>query len=241
LRALSYNIHKGFTIGNRRFILAQIRKALHAIDADLVFLQEVVGEHSTHAGRLSDWPRNSQFEYLAGQLWPHHVYGRNAIYDVGHHGNAILSKYAFVCWENLDISTNPIERRGLLHGVLDAPGQPHVMCIHLDVHGYGRRIQVERICARIAQAVPAAAPLILAGDFNDWRQQSAKRLEEALGLIEVHKALHGRPARTFPCPWPLLRLDRIYVRGYAPVSASCLSGEPWTHLSDHAALVAELA
>jgi endonuclease/exonuclease/phosphatase family metal-dependent hydrolase len=51
---------------------------------------------------------------------------------------------------------------------------------------------------------------------------------------------HGQSARTFPARLPLLQLDRIYVRnaiGHAPV---VLPPKPWSHLSDHAPLAAEI-
>jgi endonuclease/exonuclease/phosphatase family metal-dependent hydrolase len=53
-------------------------------------------------------------------------------------------------------------------------------------------------------------------------------------------AAQGRSARTFPARWPVLRLDRIYVRhvrGHRPV---LLPRSPWSHLSDHAPLAAEV-
>ncbi len=36
---------------------------------------------------------DSQFAFLADEIWPHFAYGKNAIYSAGHHGNAILSKH----------------------------------------------------------------------------------------------------------------------------------------------------
>lgn len=48
------------------------------------------------------------------------------------------------------------------------------------------------------------------------------------------------PPRTFPAVFPWLRLDRIYQRGFAVRSARVLQGAPWTHLSDHAPIFAEL-
>lgn len=49
-----------------------------------------------------------------------------------------------------------------------------------------------------------------------------------------------RPPRTFPAVFPWLRLDRIYQRGFSVRHASVLHGRPWTQLSDHAPLLAEL-
>ncbi len=51
LRVLTVNTHKGFTALNRRFILPELREAVRSTGADLVFLQEVVGEHDRHSSR----------------------------------------------------------------------------------------------------------------------------------------------------------------------------------------------
>src|SRR5690349_18068205 len=102
LRVVSYNIHKGFNMSNRRFILRRIRDAIRDVHPELVMLQEVLGEHKHHAERHKDWPEQAQFDFLAHELWPHVAYGRNAVYGAGHHGNAILSKYPFKFVENID-------------------------------------------------------------------------------------------------------------------------------------------
>ncbi|GBH09292.1 Metal-dependent hydrolase [Pseudomonas syringae pv. actinidiae] len=39
------NMHMGFGIFNRRFILPELREAVRSVSADIVFLQEVHGEH----------------------------------------------------------------------------------------------------------------------------------------------------------------------------------------------------
>jgi endonuclease/exonuclease/phosphatase family metal-dependent hydrolase len=51
--------------------------------------------------------------------------------------------------------------------------------------------------------------------------------------------LHS-PGRSFPSKRPLLRLDRIYVRGFTVRLAEMHSGRPWSKISDHAALSAHL-
>jgi endonuclease/exonuclease/phosphatase family metal-dependent hydrolase len=60
LRVLTYNIHKGFNTGNRRFVLHQIREALISADADVMFLQEMQGEHRHKEKQVKDWPALSQ-------------------------------------------------------------------------------------------------------------------------------------------------------------------------------------
>ena len=44
LTVMTVNIHKGFTTFNRKFILPELRDAVRKVGADLVFLQEVMGE-----------------------------------------------------------------------------------------------------------------------------------------------------------------------------------------------------
>jgi len=244
VRVLSYNIHKGFSLFNTRFILKSIRDNIREVAPDLIFLQEVLGNHAGHAKRIKGWPQESQLEYLAEKLWPHHAYGKNAVYSAGHHGNALLSKHEIRLWENIDISNNRFERRGMLHAIIASPecGRDlHLICLHLDLFENGRERQVQRLIRRIEEAVPHDAPLIVAGDFNDWKQRAGVVIEKELDLIEIHKRVHGHLARSFPSWWPFLPLDRMYCRRLLPVSARILSGQPWCDLSDHAAYVAELA
>jgi endonuclease/exonuclease/phosphatase family metal-dependent hydrolase len=242
LRVLSYNLHKGMSVANRRFVLSAMRNALRSVDADLVFLQEVQNHNQRRAARHADWPSEGQCEFLADSIWPHHAYGKNALYAHGHHGNAILSKYPFVQWENIDVSNNRLERRGLLHGVINHPAcnEPlHVVCCHFDLLERGRKKQVARLIERVSAHIPSYVPLIIAGDFNDWRARISDTVCADLHMYEAHQHIHGIHARTFPAWFPLLPLDRLYVRGLQTTSVRTLSEKPWTSLSDHVPLVAE--
>lgn len=240
---VTYNMHKGFSgDGRRRFVLQDMRAALAASGADIVFLQEAQGEHRGHARRVPDWPEASQFEYIADSLWTHHAYGRNALYDDGHHGNAILSRYPLVAWENIDVSPYPFAAsRSLLHGRIEIPpggASVHLVCVHFGFIALERRSQIRRLCRHVEEHVPHDAPLIVAGDFNDWTGSAERELHATLALVEVHRVLHGRHARTYPARAPLLPMDRIYSRGVEPVAAERLASAPWRTLSDHTPLQA---
>ena len=90
--------------------------------------------------------------------------------------------------------------------------------------------------------VPKEAPLVVAGDFNDWNNRLDRVICQALGAVEVaDKAADARPVRTFPSHLPWLRLDRIYVRGFEVERAHALTGREWAQRSDHVPLLAELA
>lgn len=239
---LTYNIHKGFSMGGRQFVLHRMRDALAHTRADIVFLQEALGEHESHARRLHEWPDYPQFEFLADTVWPHHAYGQNAIYDQGHHGNAILSRWPFRQWENIDVSPYPFAAsRSLLHGVIQVPGAEqrlHVVCVHFGFFGAERRPQIQRLSARIEAHVPHHEPLIVAGDFNDWSGRAERDFNAELELAEVFRSLHGRHARTWPAMAPVLPMDRIYCRGVAALRAERLGLAPWRRLSDHTPLQA---
>ncbi|HEX7037517.1 MAG TPA: endonuclease/exonuclease/phosphatase family protein [Pseudomonadales bacterium] len=244
VRVLTVNTHKGFTPLNRRFILPELRKAVRATDADVVFLQEVLGSHARHARRLLDWPKVPHYEFLADEIWPAFAYGRNAVYPDGHHGNALLSKYPIADHDNLDVSMSEGEKRGLLHCVLDLPGRAaalHVICVHFGLTEGHRLAQTRLLCERLRDAVPADAPLVVAGDFNDWRLSAHGVLSTTCRLREAFAELQREVPKTFPARWPLLRLDRVYLRNAEPRRADVLSARPWSHLSDHTPLSVEVA
>src|SRR5690349_16396668 len=77
LTILTVNIHKGFGFLNRRFVLPELRAAVRAVSADLVFLQEVLGAHELHALKVAEWPGTPHYEFLADTLWSDFAYGRN--------------------------------------------------------------------------------------------------------------------------------------------------------------------
>jgi endonuclease/exonuclease/phosphatase family metal-dependent hydrolase len=240
---LTVNTHKGFTSFNRRFILHELREAVREVGADVVFLQEVIGLHEGHSARHDRWPDASHYEFLADSIWADFAYGRNAVYPDGHHGNALLSKFPIARHQNYDVSLAGPERRGLLHCVLQLPdGKPevHAICVHLGLQQAHRREQLRLMCRLIDDDVPADAPLLIAGDFNDWRLQAHDILASCAGLSEVFVTARGAAARTFPARWPLLRLDRIYVRNIRAHHPIALPSRPWSHLSDHAPLAATM-
>lgn len=240
LRILTVNTHKGFSIFNRRFVLPELREALRQAAPDLVFLQEVIGEHELLKAAQPLWPQQPHWQFLAETVWGYSAYGRNAVYTHGHHGNAVLSRFPIVSYENHDVSVGDVERRGLLHCVLQLPGVKqalHAVCVHLGLRAWQRRHQLEALCA-LARQVPEGAPLVVAGDFNDWTGR-AHPLLHRVGLQEAFMRLRGGAARSFPARLPLLRLDRVYTRNFQPRHSQVLSRRPWSHLSDHAALCVE--
>jgi len=259
LRIVTYNIHKGVSTLGRRPRIHALKQALTGLQADIVFLQEVQGRHDLLALRHSgSWPSQGQHEYLA-EDHQHSAYGMNAVYDHGHHGNALLSNFPIVSAFNHDVSDHAFESRGILHCVVKIAEQDvHCYVIHLGLFAGSRLRQTQSLIAAVESTAPPNAPLLIAGDFNDWTNALSKSLRERLDVYEVFdrhlsarsfgdylRRLSGRglrksPARTFPSAMPVLQLDRIYVRGFEISHANVLHGASWARLSDHAPIVAEL-
>lgn len=237
-RILTLNIHKGFSAGNRNFTLERIRSCLRDTKANAVFLQEVVGDNTKKRKRVAGWPDGNQMEYLADSVWQHFAYGKNAIYQHGHHGNAILSEIPFTASRNIDLSCYSFSQRGVLHG--HTQEGVHLLCVHLGLFEKERQRQVSQLIDYVESTIPADEALILAGDFNDWRSKAHTQIETRLGLMETGLELCGSLAKTFPAFMPTFAMDRIYQRGFDVVASRVLSGKPWTQMSDHCALLAEL-
>lgn len=238
---MTVNTHKGFSHFNRRFVLPELRDAVRAVSADLVFMQEVLGQHEVWALRHPEhWPETPHYEFLADTIWHEHAYGRNAVYPSGHHGNALMSKYPIVENRNVDASIMGTEKRGVLHCVIrpDEHTRLHAFCVHLGLRESHRRHQLG-VLSELVTALPDDEPVIVAGDFNDWRSK-ARGLLAGCGLVDVYRRDYGRPPKTFPARFPLLRLDRIYVRNVKRYRPVMLPNRPWSHLSDHAPLAADI-
>jgi endonuclease/exonuclease/phosphatase family metal-dependent hydrolase len=243
LHIATFNIHKGFTHFSARFSLHHQRDILRKLHADVIFLQEVQDMHSKHSKRFEASSVSGQVAYLADNSWPDYAYGKNAVYPAGHHGNALLSKFPIIKTSNIDISAHAIEERGMLHSEIAITGWDaplHAICVHLGLFAHWRRQQLVTVAKYIERHVPADAPLIIAGDFNDWSTRSGSIFAARLRLREVFEHHAGRPARSFPSWLPMLQLDRIYVRGFDVQHVEVHSGAHFLKVSDHAILSATL-
>lgn len=282
LRVVSYNIHKARSLSGRDS-LADLRLGLHGLDADILFLQEVQGRNQQKANL------DAQHESLAAALRMQVAYGCNAIRQKTDHGNALLSRYPIVNFENEDVSDHVLEQRGLLHGQIEIQSRRvHCFVVHLGLFSGSRIRQIQTMASRIERLVAPDEPILIAGDFNDWRNELAPLFVKQLGVYEVFthasqtsgdiprlrdsikqlgQVLRGQqplsalsrdrqqrqnqlpmngaqtlqpPPKTYPSKFPLLRLDRIYQRGFAVNRAQVLRGKPWSLLSDHVPIVADL-
>lgn len=243
LRVLTINVHKGFSTFNRKFVLHELRDEIRKTSADILFLQEVTGENLKKQKKHSRWPVGDHAKFLADDIWKQYVYGKNAVYLDGHHGNAILSKHAIIESEKIDISTNRFEQRGFLYCTIQIDGWAvplHCICVHLGLLSGARKKQMKKINDYIDLTIPASHPVIVAGDFNDWNENSENNFAIPAGFKEVFMEKTGKSAKTFPAWIPLLKLDRIYCRGLVVKDCRVHDHKQWKKLSDHLAIFAEV-
>ena len=246
LRVATYNIHKGVRgLGPRkRLEIHNLGLAVEALDADLVFLQEVRLFHTGEARRFDrtsfGWPAQGQADFLAPEGYEV-AYRSNAVTRHGEHGNALLSRWPMGDVGHHDVSDHRFEQRGLLHVPVHWNGNTvHAVVVHFGLVHRSRVRQVERLARFIETEVPPGEMLVVAGDFNDWGERLNGPMSE-LGLARAVAPGAGRGDRvTFPSLAPVFALDRFYIRGLSCRSTMVPRGSSWARMSDHLPLVAEL-
>lgn len=263
LRVATYNIHKGVRgVGpGRRLEIHNLSRAVAAFEADLVALQEVRLFHHREAARFQrrglEWPADGQAAFLAPAGYAV-AYRTNAVTRHGEHGNALLSRWPIGDVAHHDVSDHRFEQRGLLHVPVDWAGQVlHVVVAHFGLVHASRVRQVERLASYLAAEVPAQAPLLVAGDFNDWgerldapmrriglaRAAAPKPSDEpavaAAKQAGLRMAAHRHPS-TFPALAPVFALDRVYLRGLHCSATQVPRGAGWRRWSDHLPLIVDL-
>ncbi len=230
---ITYNIRKGKGASGRLDgHIDGVGRALQAQKPDLVLCQEVF-----HGG-----PREIyQSSALSKELGLQPCYAPNRTRRRSHIGNATFSRFDVTAWSNHNVSTNLLERRGVLYTKLNVGGTTvNVFNVHLGLNQHQRSLQIRHIGELIANLCAPQEALVLAGDFNDWNRRLDRYATETLGLTNAFADVKGSASLTWHVRRPVFCLDRIYLRHLRRLEGGRLSGPPWTELSDHFPLRARL-
>jgi endonuclease/exonuclease/phosphatase family metal-dependent hydrolase len=236
VRIATYNIHKGVQgLGPvRRLEIHNIADAVAQLGADIVCLQEVRKLHRREERYFTRWPELPQAEFLCPEGYCS-VYRTNAITRHGEHGNALLSRWPVMAHAHEDMSDHRFEQRGLLHVELEVDKHHiHAIVLHLGLIASSRKRQIEQLGQYIEREIPKRAPIVVAGDFNDW----GCKLRPAMRELGFHDFI-GERALTYPSRLPLTQLDFVYARGMKPAGLHIPRGRSWWRMSDHLPLIAE--
>jgi endonuclease/exonuclease/phosphatase family metal-dependent hydrolase len=224
--ALSYNIHE--CVGwDRRRDPCRIAEIIKESNAAIVGLQEV---HSESDGRVE----SHQMNYLASCCGLEAVPGRFLMRKNGEYGNVLLTRFKILNFEQLDLTIPGCEPRGAIDADLDIGGETvRVIVTHLGLRPSERRFQATRLLSALSDE--RTRMVILLSDFNEWLPggRPLRWLEARFGKNKLMK--------TFPAPFPLFGLDRIWVSPpSALVDVSCFRTPLTRVASDHLPLIATI-
>lgn len=218
--AASYNIHRCTGVDGQSDP-ERIGRVLLELGAQVIGLQEVHSEDNVCA--------------LAAATGFTPIFGPTMQRKDSPYGNVLLSSYPIARSRRLDLSVDGREPRGAIAAELDIEGRAvKVVVTHLGLSSRERRFQVKRLKQVICSE--QKEPLVLLADANEWFPWSPS-------LRLLHRFLGRFPApRTYPSRFPLLSLDRIWVRPRQALIALCVHNSALTRIaSDHLPLKAEIA
>lgn len=224
ISVVTFNIHSGQA--GQRTELARVGAEIKAWKPDVVLLQEV------DDGRRGSGNQR-QAELLGRMTDMSWVYGGNQQRpDGGPIGNAILSKYPVVEWENIALPrAGGKQSRGLLHAVLDVKGtEISFYSTHFDHKSAGARLAQAR--AAVAQFAKDPRPKIMGGDLNSRPGSPPLSVLRSSGLGDAWAVGTGS-GFSAPARRPRFRIDFLLHDGwFRPLQTVVLSSA----VSDHRAV-----
>lgn len=193
----SYNIHRCIGI-DRRHDPTRIAAVLKELNVDAIALQEVDAHYHVERGL-------DQLDFLARTTGLEPVEGTTLRRHNARYGNGLLTRHPISDVERLDLSVPGRERRGGLNVLLNLGSHAvRIVSAHFGLRIGERRLQSRRLLDCLAHYPDE--PLIVLGDFNEWRVRGG-------ALIGLERALGSAPLkRTFPSWGPMFALDRVWVR-----------------------------
>jgi endonuclease/exonuclease/phosphatase family metal-dependent hydrolase len=189
LRIASYNVH-GCCGADGKKDAQRIVKVIEELGSDTVGLQEV----------------DYRLDYIAQKLGMQPIPGLTLLRHDGHFGNALVTRRKVLAVRRLGFTYSRREPRNALDVDLEVAGETvRVIVTHLGLWPAERRYQVKRILQMLKET-PICERVLVLGDINEWLPLGRP--------LRWMNALFGRsPAeRSFPSRWPLMALDRVWVR-----------------------------
>jgi len=219
LRIASYNVH-GCTGTDGRKDAARIAAVIQELECDTVGLQEV----------------DYRLDYIGARLGMQAVAGLTLARHDGPFGNALLTRRKILEVRRLALGYGRREPRNALDVELEVSGQRlRVIVTHLGLFAAERRWQVRKLLD-LLRHTPSHERVIVLGDINEWLPLGRP--------LRWMNALFGRcPAeRSFPSRWPMVALDRVWVRPRHALLALKAHRTPLAELaSDHLPVKAIIA
>lgn len=231
MRLLSYNIHKGIGGHDRRYSLKRIIDVVEHENPDLMLMQEVTHLFTRCGG---DDQTSLLCEHFRAA---DSMYQQNVRLKTGGYGNLLVSRWPIVEKHQISLQLGRKKNRGAQIAVVDTPeGQVAVVNLHLGLAEKERHWQIGHLLGHHLFRALAELPMLIAGDFNDWRNTLSAAALAPQGYTHVT----GPPSRfrSFPAYFPLGSLDKAFFRGAVAIREARIVTRPsarWA--SDHRPLV----
>lgn len=227
IRVASYNVHGGVGTDGK-FRPERIARVVADLGADVIGLQEM----RLGAGSFA------MLDNLVQVTGMHTISGPTLTRPVdGEYGNALLTRHKVISVRQLDLRVTGREPRGALDVVLDCGYPLRVLATHLGLRPWERREQVAKLLQALTDDEGSQGPMttVLLGDINEWFLWG-----RPLRWLHAHfRSLP--PRRTFPAQYPLLALDRIWVKPFSLVRRVRAYRSPEARIaSDHLPLFADI-
>lgn len=213
LRLVTWNVHGCVGVDGKENP-GRVAEIINQLAPDVIGLQEM---------------RELALPAIAARTGLQAVAGVTRPEGEGQFGNALLTRLEVVTVDRHDVSVARHEPRGVLDVKLrhQVGGETiRVVVTHFGLKAQERRRQAE-LLLDLVQA-PGAPLLVVLGDFNEWRPfaRTLHRLNSHLGP--------AAGVRSFPSPFPFLRLDRIWVSPRAALQqVKAWRGPGVWRVSDH--------
>jgi len=231
MRLMSYNIQKGYGGRDQRYNLQRTIDVIEHENPDLICLQEV--DHNMNRTRFHHQP-----EILAKHFgYPGFDFQWNHRIREGGYGNLILSRFPIREVHHIDLKLRHRKRRGAQMAVVVTPEGPLVVVgWHLGLAEKQRHGQVAHFLEQDEYCSLCELPMIIVGDFNDWRDTLEKAYFRDHGFRQITKPL--KRFRSFPAYLPMGSLDKAFYKGNIYIHEARIIRRKLTRAaSDHLPLV----
>jgi endonuclease/exonuclease/phosphatase family metal-dependent hydrolase len=219
LRIASYNVHACRGTDGKKDA-QRIVRVIEELGCDTIGLQEV----------------DYRLDYIAQKVGMQAIPGLTLARHDGPFGNALLTRRKVLDVRRLGFTYSRREPRNALDVDLEVNGEPvRVIVTHLGLWPAERRYQVKQIL-KMLKETPIRERVVVLGDINEWLPLGRP--------LRWMNALFGRcPAeRSFPSRWPVVALDRVWVRPRHALLALKAHRTPLAELaSDHLPVKAIIA
>lgn len=189
LRIASYNVHGCRGLDGRKDA-ARIARVIEELGCDTVGLQEM----------------DYRLDYIARKLGMGAIPGLTLMRHDGPFGNALITRRKVLAVRRLGFTYSGREPRNALDVDLEVAGETvRVIVTHLGLWPAERRYQVKAML-KMLKETPICERVLVLGDINEWLPlgRPLRWLNALFG--------HSPAERSFPSRWPLVALDRVWVR-----------------------------